>query len=145
MKKRSKINKLIFLSETEIHDDIIKANELLKNGVIVEKVIPEKWSSGISPFKYWLNIVFAIFFGFFGIDRFYLKKYISAGIKVFFILGTTPFFIWLIAGTNVYDQYPDVVIIFSLLFFATAFGFYFIDIFLGFWNPRDYKFRKLER
>ncbi|WP_044891270.1 TM2 domain-containing protein [Malacoplasma penetrans] len=140
-----KQKKKYFLTQEEIIEDSKKANELKQQGLIYDREIPEYWSSGTSPYKKKTNLLLAIFLGFFGADRFYLKKYISAFIKLFFILIVTPVSIYLTVDPNLalYAAYPDIVIVFSILFYGTAAAFYFGDIVIGIVKPRDYDFQNL--
>ncbi|UUD37854.1 TM2 domain-containing protein [Mycoplasmoides fastidiosum] len=136
----------ILLTEEEIKKDIELAQHLNSEGKIDSEMrFSGRWSEGTSNLNYYTNLLLAIFLGIFGIDRFYLRKYISGVTKVFFIIFCTPFFLWLILGTKLYESYPDVIVIFSLLFFLTAFLFYFLDIYFAIRNPRDADFKKLVR
>lgn len=144
MKQKEKRKKL-FLTKEEIIADSEKANELAKQGLIKEREIPEYWVKGISDLDKKTNLLLAIFLGMFGIDRFYLKKYISGITKLFLIAVVTPTSLYLcieVAPTN--KNYLDVIIVFSILFNLASLSFFIGDIVIGIIKPRDYFFKELK-
>ncbi|WP_391592085.1 TM2 domain-containing protein [[Mycoplasma] cavipharyngis] len=135
---------IFYLSEEKIKSDIAYANQLANEKKIdVYPLFSKEWTVGVSNLNYKTHLLLAIFLGFFGVDRFYLKKNVSAVIKIFFICVISPIFIWVIAATNLFLIYPDIVVIFSLFFFSIALGFYFGDIYLAILKPRDAKHLRL--
>lgn len=135
------------LSQKEIDDDLQRANKLIKQGKIIDKEVPEYYCKGISPFSKKTTIIFAIFFGFFAIDRFYLKKWISAFSKLFLHIIATPLIslIWIPLPLNetvdVFKYVSIEYIIFAIVIYLFSFSYYIGDIFLAIWKLRDSKFR----
>lgn len=133
-----------FLTDRQIKDDVEKAKKLKKEGIIVEKEIPEYWCKGENRTKSKRKLILlAVLLGFVGADRFYLKKWISAVVKTFFlsfvnvmlILAFTYFKIQNYEGTLV------TMIIFAIIFYAVILGFYIGDIVISIIKPRDNEFK----
>lgn len=140
-------NKL-FLSEEEIKNEISNAQEKLKNGIIVEKTIPDYWTNGINEKLSRKKLIYlSIFTGLFGVDRFYLGKKISGITKLFFsIIGVMV--VTLIINFkpwNISDVSTLVnVWIFISLVLVVVLSFYIIDIVISIKNPRDSEFRSVK-
>ena len=142
---KTRNKKKYFLSQQEIKQESHLANELNKQGLLVDKEIPDYWCQGVSQFKKRTNLLFAIFLGIFGVDRFYLKKYISACVKIFLILIVTPLWLWFtFSGVSFAKENLDIIIVFSILFYGSALVFYLGDIIIAIIKPRDFEFKEVK-
>ncbi|EFF41698.1 NINE protein [Mycoplasmopsis alligatoris] len=137
-----KKTKLIF-SDEEIKKEHQYVQELYSQNKIKEKIIPTYYCKNKSDKNKTVVILLSLLLGFLGIDRWYLGKKISAATKLLLISVLTPILIYLWVGLDNYafKNYPDAMIIWSILIFSSAAGFYFIDLVMSVTTPRDIHFQ----
>ncbi|AWX70364.1 TM2 domain-containing protein [Mycoplasmopsis anatis] len=133
------------MKQEEINSDIEKYQKLIEKREIVEKEIPEQWLlSNDSDKKYSIHLILSIFGFLFGIDRFYLGKYISGVIKTFLICVCTPLAFFVAFKTNIAELDPVTAYGFIPLIITTGALFWIIDLVIAIVKPRDSKFRGLK-
>ncbi|MEE3928240.1 hypothetical protein V2E24_01445 [Mycoplasmopsis ciconiae] len=145
-----------FLTNEEIQQDIDKMRALEKSGQIQQKIIPDYWCKGENTTLNKKLLVLFAFLGFLGLDRIYLKKYVSSGVKIFFTLVVPIIFSVLLYWVSQKNNFSGVnsketelsffylkvnVIIFASIFYLVFIGFYVTDIVIAIIKPRDNEFR----
>lgn len=142
--------KHFLLTDAQIKHDVNKAIELKKQGLIHDYEIPGLFEMrGTSGFSWLVNLLLAIFLGFLGADRFYLKKYLSGVVKLITSTILVPLFIWLsyllfALGISYVFGAADLII-FGAFFYLLFLGFYFGDIVFAIIRPRDYQYKRLNK
>ncbi|QZX49101.1 NINE protein [Mycoplasma sp. E35C] len=133
------------LSNKEIDDDIKRYKELIASNELVEKQVPEEWVvSKNSPKRYKVNLLLSIFGFLFALDRWYLKKWISAPTKMLFVLVGIPLSLWGIIDGKIAEFDPVTAYVFLPIIILAGVTFIIVDIILAIINPRDAKFRGLK-
>lgn len=142
----SRLREYFWISHEQIEADLNKGAELIKTKKIVEVLPPETWTIGVNQeLSYWKHLFLAIFFGFFGLDRFYLGKKISAITKAITICILNPLMILAIIYLDFIQKDLIVSSVFLAIFFGGIIGFYLVDIFIAIFCPRDIHFRRIIR